>query len=164
MTFTLLLWIFIEIYKIHDINIPILTRIFHFDTTQGILLPISPSLFIPWRQAHQQRYELEGTRQIPWESKSHFLRNGTSSVPDPLFPVSQFSHSTLSNLIRKRPKKAEPVQQAALAKDYRNNLPFEDSIVVLGLTILAAIVRLWRIDYPTSVVFDEVHFGGFATK
>jgi dolichyl-phosphate-mannose-protein mannosyltransferase len=26
------------------------------------------------------------------------------------------------------------------------------------------VVRLWRIDYPTSVVFDEVHFGGFATK
>ncbi|KAK1641283.1 Dolichyl-phosphate-mannose-protein mannosyltransferase-domain-containing protein [Colletotrichum phormii] len=35
---------------------------------------------------------------------------------------------------------------------------------MLGLTILSAIVRLFRIYQPTSVVFDEVHFGGFASK
>ncbi|CAG8676919.1 4103_t:CDS:10, partial [Funneliformis mosseae] len=32
------------------------------------------------------------------------------------------------------------------------------------LILVAFIVRLYRIDQPTSVVFDEVHFGGFATK
>ncbi|KAG0340686.1 hypothetical protein BG004_006307 [Podila humilis] len=33
-----------------------------------------------------------------------------------------------------------------------------------AITVLALIVRLWAIGYPTSVVFDEVHFGGFASK
>ncbi|KAI5867678.1 glycosyltransferase family 39 protein [Durotheca rogersii] len=43
-------------------------------------------------------------------------------------------------------------------------LPVSDYQVMLVLTILGAIVRLFRIYQPTSVVFDEVHFGGFATK
>ncbi|KAH8884243.1 MIR-domain-containing protein [Thozetella sp. PMI_491] len=43
-------------------------------------------------------------------------------------------------------------------------LPVSDFQVALGVTILAAIVRLFRIYQPTSVVFDEVHFGGFASK
>ncbi|CAK3793415.1 glycosyltransferase family 39 [Lecanosticta acicola] len=33
-----------------------------------------------------------------------------------------------------------------------------------GITLLALFVRLFRIYQPTSVVFDEVHFGGFASK
>ena len=32
------------------------------------------------------------------------------------------------------------------------------------LTIVACAVRLFKIYQPTSVVFDEVHFGGFASK
>ncbi|KAI0172433.1 glycosyltransferase family 39 protein [Hypoxylon sp. FL1284] len=43
-------------------------------------------------------------------------------------------------------------------------LPISDYQVMLVLTVLGAIVRLFRIYQPTSVVFDEVHFGGFATK
>lgn len=43
-------------------------------------------------------------------------------------------------------------------------LPVSDYQVMLGVTILAAIVRLFRIYQPSSVVFDEVHFGGFASK
>ncbi|KAJ4417187.1 Dolichyl-phosphate-mannose--protein mannosyltransferase 1 [Gnomoniopsis sp. IMI 355080] len=43
-------------------------------------------------------------------------------------------------------------------------LPVSDYQVMLGVTILGAIVRLFRIYYPDSVVFDEVHFGGFASK
>ncbi|GKT66618.1 dolichyl-phosphate-mannose-protein mannosyltransferase [Colletotrichum tofieldiae] len=43
-------------------------------------------------------------------------------------------------------------------------LPVSDYQIMLGLTILAAIIRLFRIYQPTSVVFDEVHFGGFASK
>jgi dolichyl-phosphate-mannose-protein mannosyltransferase len=35
-------------------------------------------------------------------------------------------------------------------------LPVSDYQVMLGLTILSAIVRLFRIYQPTSVVFDEV--------
>ncbi|GKT46083.1 dolichyl-phosphate-mannose--protein mannosyltransferase 1 [Colletotrichum spaethianum] len=43
-------------------------------------------------------------------------------------------------------------------------LPVSDYQIMLGLTFLAAIIRLFRIYQPTSVVFDEVHFGGFASK
>jgi len=39
-----------------------------------------------------------------------------------------------------------------------------DIINVVILTLLALIVRLWKISYPKQVVFDEVHFGGFANK
>ncbi|KAF9438498.1 hypothetical protein BGZ76_007480 [Entomortierella beljakovae] len=49
----------------------------------------------------------------------------------------------------------------------QNNLPWyqsRDLQVVSGITIIAFVVRLWALDYPTSVVFDEVHFGGFASK
>ncbi|KAI1212788.1 glycosyltransferase family 39 protein [Annulohypoxylon truncatum] len=43
-------------------------------------------------------------------------------------------------------------------------LPISDYQVMLALTIVGAIVRLFRIYQPSSVVFDEVHFGGFASK
>ncbi|KAI9275246.1 glycosyltransferase family 39 protein [Helicostylum pulchrum] len=32
------------------------------------------------------------------------------------------------------------------------------------LTLWACYIRLWKISQPASVVFDEVHFGGFASK
>ncbi|KAG0045646.1 hypothetical protein BGZ83_009120 [Gryganskiella cystojenkinii] len=49
----------------------------------------------------------------------------------------------------------------------RRSLPWyqnKELQIVSAITILAAVVRLWAIGYPTSVVFDEVHFGGFASK
>ena len=36
--------------------------------------------------------------------------------------------------------------------------------LLAAINVVAAAVRLYRLDYPTSVVFDEVHFGGFASK
>ncbi|KAG0043775.1 hypothetical protein BGZ83_011051 [Gryganskiella cystojenkinii] len=36
--------------------------------------------------------------------------------------------------------------------------------IVGAICVLSLIVRLWGIGYPSSVVFDEVHFGGFASK
>ncbi|ORX81804.1 glycosyltransferase family 39 protein [Basidiobolus meristosporus CBS 931.73] len=36
--------------------------------------------------------------------------------------------------------------------------------VVSAITLIAALVRFYRISEPSSVVFDEVHFGGFASK
>ncbi|GAB7362760.1 hypothetical protein MBLNU230_g3065t1 [Neophaeotheca triangularis] len=44
------------------------------------------------------------------------------------------------------------------------NLPSGDWEALALLTLLAFFVRLFRIYQPTSVVFDEVHFGGFASK
>ncbi|KAF2724755.1 glycosyltransferase family 39 protein [Polychaeton citri CBS 116435] len=43
-------------------------------------------------------------------------------------------------------------------------MPRGDWEVAFGLTLVALFVRLFRIFQPTSVVFDEVHFGGFASK
>lgn len=67
----------------------------------------------------------------------------------------------------------KPKPQAKKYDDYRSEgvedndvflLPISDYQVMAILTIFGAIVRLFRIYQPTSVVFDEVHFGGFATK
>ncbi|KAL8867687.1 MAG: hypothetical protein Q9174_005500, partial [Haloplaca sp. 1 TL-2023] len=43
-------------------------------------------------------------------------------------------------------------------------LPASDFQLLGLLTAIAALVRLFRIYQPSSVVFDEVHFGGFASK
>ncbi|KAL8975407.1 MAG: hypothetical protein Q9197_000388 [Variospora fuerteventurae] len=43
-------------------------------------------------------------------------------------------------------------------------LPGSDFQLLGFLTAVAALVRLFRIYQPSSVVFDEVHFGGFASK
>ncbi|KAI1325685.1 dolichyl-phosphate-mannose-protein mannosyltransferase 1 [Xylariaceae sp. FL0255] len=43
-------------------------------------------------------------------------------------------------------------------------LPISDYNIMFLVTILGALVRVFRIYQPTSVVFDEVHFGGFASK
>ncbi|KAI9796703.1 MAG: hypothetical protein M1833_006043 [Piccolia ochrophora] len=43
-------------------------------------------------------------------------------------------------------------------------LPASDYQLLGTLTVLATAVRLFRIYQPSSVVFDEVHFGGFASK
>lgn len=37
-------------------------------------------------------------------------------------------------------------------------LPLSDYQIVLAITVLAAVVRLFRIYQPTSVVFDEVQY------
>ncbi|GAB7353555.1 hypothetical protein MBLNU459_g3989t1 [Dothideomycetes sp. NU459] len=44
------------------------------------------------------------------------------------------------------------------------NLGASDWELLGGLTLVGMFVRLFRIYQPTSVVFDEVHFGGFASK
>ncbi|PGH26727.1 hypothetical protein AJ80_01673 [Polytolypa hystricis UAMH7299] len=70
------------------------------------------------------------------------------------------------------PKNRRPVP-AAKSSNYgsegvKNNdilqLPVMDYKIMLVVTAIATVVRLFRIYQPTSVVFDEVHFGGFATK
>ena len=44
------------------------------------------------------------------------------------------------------------------------NLPSGDWSTLGFITLLGFFVRLFRIYQPSSVVFDEVHFGGFASK
>lgn len=40
----------------------------------------------------------------------------------------------------------------------------QESKIIITITILAFFTRTWAIWRPSSVVFDEVHFGGFASK
>ncbi|PLN82153.1 PMT-domain-containing protein [Aspergillus taichungensis] len=66
-------------------------------------------------------------------------------------------------------RKAFPAQSASYASDGVTNndifnLPSTDYKALVVVTIVAAVVRLFRIYQPSSVVFDEVHFGGFASK
>ncbi|OQD77131.1 hypothetical protein PENDEC_c003G01062 [Penicillium decumbens] len=68
-----------------------------------------------------------------------------------------------------RPNNRKPVKTSSYAsdgvKDYDIlNLPASDYKLLTLVTLIAAAVRLFRIYQPTSVVFDEVHFGGFASK
>ncbi|KDE07476.1 hypothetical protein MVLG_02340 [Microbotryum lychnidis-dioicae p1A1 Lamole] len=44
------------------------------------------------------------------------------------------------------------------------NLGPGEGRLLLGLFLLGSVVRLYKIGRPSSVVFDEVHFGGFANK
>ncbi|KAJ5114694.1 hypothetical protein NUU61_000453 [Penicillium alfredii] len=44
------------------------------------------------------------------------------------------------------------------------SLPGSDYKLLALITLVASAVRLFRIYQPSSVVFDEVHFGGFASK
>ncbi|KAK4161459.1 glycosyltransferase [Cladorrhinum sp. PSN259] len=72
------------------------------------------------------------------------------------------------------PAKSKQSKAASKRKDDYSSEGVEDNDVfllsgsdfqlLLGLTFLSAAVRLFRIYQPTSVVFDEVHFGGFASK
>lgn len=70
-----------------------------------------------------------------------------------------------------KPKNRKPVhtQPSSYASDGVKehdilNLPASDYKLLVLVTAIAAVVRLFRIYNPTSVVFDEVHFGGFASK
>ncbi|KAJ5336990.1 uncharacterized protein N7506_005012 [Penicillium brevicompactum] len=68
-----------------------------------------------------------------------------------------------------KPKsKPAAVPQSYASEGVKNNdifqLPGSDYKLIVLVTMIAAAVRLFRIYQPTSVVFDEVHFGGFASK
>ncbi|KAK3371984.1 glycosyltransferase family 39 protein [Podospora didyma] len=74
------------------------------------------------------------------------------------------SVSTKSKAKSKGQKRKEDYTSEGVEDNDVFLLPISDYQVMIGLTLLAAAVRLFRIYQPTSVVFDEVHFGGFASK
>eukprot|EP00124_Ichthyophonus_hoferi_P005033 Ihof_evm2s647 gene=Ihof_evmTU2s647 len=41
--------------------------------------------------------------------------------------------------------------------------PNHRNLLIAAFTFLAFATRFWRLDHPHSIVFDEVHFGGFAS-
>jgi dolichyl-phosphate-mannose-protein mannosyltransferase len=76
--------------------------------------------------------------------------------------------------VEKRVQPSEPARvQIIKSKTYASDgvedndiflLPGSDFQILLVVTLVAFAVRLFRIYQPSSVVFDEVHFGGFASK
>lgn len=109
-------------------------------------------------------------------SASMARKAGRSPAPPSTRESPLFYEQTLSQppvAISKKPSKSNLKKQNNHAKSYASDgvqdndiflLPASDFQLLGGLTLVAAVVRLFRIYQPTSVVFDEVHFGGFATK
>ncbi|CAI2185386.1 19719_t:CDS:2 [Funneliformis geosporum] len=53
--------------------------------------------------------------------------------------------------------------QEVIIKKRENTLNGISAFVLAGLTLLSFATRFYRIDHPAQVVFDEVHFGKFAS-
>ncbi|GMM35398.1 dolichyl-phosphate-mannose-protein mannosyltransferase [Saccharomycopsis crataegensis] len=48
--------------------------------------------------------------------------------------------------------------------DARSPTSKNEKFVIAALVLFTTVVRFYKLSYPDSVVFDEVHFGGFARK
>ncbi|KAJ3050811.1 hypothetical protein HK097_008188 [Rhizophlyctis rosea] len=83
----------------------------------------------------------------------------------------------MDNLRQRKPRVGDADAQFPLNADdelkdavprivYRPAKPADGTNIYIAvlLTILALVVRLYKITNPAEVVFDEVHFGGFASK
>lgn len=57
-----------------------------------------------------------------------------------------------------KPKKSDDYTSEGVEDNDVFLLPVSDYQVMLGVTILGAIIRLYRIYQPDSVVFDEVQY------
>jgi dolichyl-phosphate-mannose-protein mannosyltransferase len=73
-----------------------------------------------------------------------------NTTVSPVFEKGQFRHYLLST----------PSPQ--LVQKRRINT--KEWLLLASLLVIAGYVRLYNLSYPNSVVFDEVHFGGFARK
>ncbi|PRT55255.1 Dolichyl-phosphate-mannose--protein mannosyltransferase 1 [Wickerhamiella sorbophila] len=71
--------------------------------------------------------------------------------------------------------KAARAEKRKLAKPFRSttvdaglaqerSLSWKDRKILFVVMIIACVVRLYKLNWPNAVVFDEVHFGGFARK
>lgn len=56
------------------------------------------------------------------------------------------------------PSESKAIQGALLPQRSTDCTPRAETIAAVAVFSLALIVRLWKIPYPASVVFDEVHF------
>ncbi|BEJ14723.1 hypothetical protein CspHIS471_0404900 [Cutaneotrichosporon sp. HIS471] len=76
----------------------------------------------------------------------------------PELPTVERSHS--DELKRHAPiHPRRPISESSLRSEHITSYA-----TCMALTALAFIVRFWRIAHPDEVVFDEVHFGGFASQ
>ncbi|KAI8376981.1 glycosyltransferase family 39 protein, partial [Blakeslea trispora] len=85
----------------------------------------------------------------------------------PSMAVPTRASQTKNNELRQRQtKRKETVEVATIipavtAKRVTRKL---DWVISIALTFWTLYIRLWRLSQPESVAFDEVHFGGFASK
>ena len=42
-----------------------------------------------------------------------------------------------------------------------NKYTIIDSVLIVTITLLSLFTRLWKLGFPSEVVFDEVYFGNF---
>ncbi|KAL1301548.1 hypothetical protein AAFC00_005787 [Neodothiora populina] len=89
----------------------------------------------------------------------------TRSAKSPSRPVQPAAAVQLNGDSKAKVAKKSPGYTSEGVKDNdMTKLPGSDWQIVGFLTVIGTFVRLFRIYQPTSVVFDEVHFGGFASK
>ncbi|KAG8767091.1 hypothetical protein FRC12_006454 [Ceratobasidium sp. 428] len=87
------------------------------------------------------------------------LTSPYAPTPQPRFPPRSQDHLDAD-------ERRATAQPGKLKKHHIGGInlaPAEWKILVL-IVIIASVVRLWKISSPNSVVFDEVHFGNFASK
>ncbi|KAK5113185.1 hypothetical protein LTR85_011003 [Meristemomyces frigidus] len=93
----------------------------------------------------------------PPQQKTQTQPNGTPTDPPSSTGMIQTDPS-------KPPRPSYDYTSAGVTDNNLLHLPSSDWEMLAALTLVALFVRLFRIYQPSSVVFDEVHFGGFASK
>lgn len=56
---------------------------------------------------------------------------------------------------------SEPPKELQYARTHYST---KERLLIAGLAIFTAVIRLRNLSWPNEVIFDEVHFGGFASK
>lgn len=80
---------------------------------------------------------------------------GKSPMPSPA-EVQDSSPPALATRSKTKAKKESSYKSDGVNDNDVFLLPGSDYVVCLGLTVLATVVRIYRIYQPSSVVFDEV--------
>lgn len=93
-----------------------------------------------------------------------YSTSSASSAQRVTAPLRSSSMKPSRGPLNGRPSSPKPVPSSrayvsSTPTSIRSQLP-----ILIPLTLLALAFRLYKIGQPSSVVFDEVHFGGFASK
>lgn len=83
--------------------------------------------------------------------KSNNSSKGSGKSDNPVSPVKQSTASSLNN------------DNNSFFKWTKSEEKLNDIYLILFLTAAGILTRTWRIGHPSEVVFDEVHFGKFAS-
>ncbi|KAF1842647.1 glycosyltransferase family 39 protein [Cucurbitaria berberidis CBS 394.84] len=106
-----------------------------------------------YRIPQRKKIEAEKVKPTMSSSPSGVRQRATKDKKRPTTPNSETLSEKVANVIEKT-KPYKPLQQGK-EWDYK--------LAITVLTVLAFISRFWGITHPDQVVFDEVHFGKFAS-